>query len=111
MTIWFIVPLFLSTAAAAQPTNFAYLMRGEPEASYLVDKPMYEIERCIVLNSKMALVPYRTPDRPGNSILLYRREQTSDRAVWELADRKGQTELSIWAGSGLFKPMVAQCLR
>lgn len=111
MLIWNLIVVTLLSAGAAEPTNFAYSMRGKPEETYLVAKPMYEVERCLVLNSKMALVPYRTPDRPGNSILLYRREQTSQRAVWEMNDRKGQTEIWVWEGSGWFKPMVEQCLR
>ncbi len=101
----------IASAGAKQPTNFAYLMQGQPEASYLVAKPLYALERCIMLSSKRAWVPYRTPDRPGNSLFLFREEQTSHRAVWELNDRKGQTEIWIWAGLDWFKPMVEQCLR
>lgn len=100
--------LLTTLAPEPPPKGFASEMQGTPEKTIVVHHSLDQIERCLVLNSKISLVPYRTADKPGNSILLWRNEMGSGRIVWELQEERASTRLRVWEGTTWLN-YVSQC--
>lgn len=93
-------------ASSASAYNLAKAMAGKPEAQFESSRPLYEVERCIVmLDLPSQPSVYRTPDRPDESLIHF--GQTTPMAI-HLLQRNGKIAVVVWNGSKWAK-RVADC--
>lgn len=89
--------LFLGVASEVHAYNLGKVTSGPPEASFMSERELYVIERCIVmLDLPSQPSVYRTPDRPDESLIHF--GQTTPMAI-KLAQSSGRVEIAIYNGS------------
>src|SRR3546814_1987526 len=58
--------------ASASAHDLAKALSKEPVATYVSNKPLFEVERCLImLDTPNVPVVYRTPDRPDHSLVYW----------------------------------------
>jgi hypothetical protein len=85
------------------------ILAQPPQLTLSSNKPFYEIERCIVLRTSPTMIPYRTPDRPYDSLFLS--HDIGGTILWTLTQTpKGLAELRLYSGGRQLNGQVRDCL-
>ena len=99
-----LLALYISTPAIAY--HLTKVMSGKPEAKFQSQRPLFEIERCIVMLDLPAQPSvYRTPDKPSESIVHF---GTITPMAIQLLQKSGTVDVIIWNGSK-FAKRVENC--
>src|SRR3546814_7225719 len=76
--------------ASASAHDLAKALSKEPVATYVSNKPLFEVERCLImLDTPNVQVVYRTPDRPDHSLVYW------NSMVVELVRADNQTRIVV----------------
>jgi hypothetical protein len=100
--------LFLLLQAPASARSVAELLSQRPEVILSTKRPFYDVERCIVMGVSPTIPPYRTPERPFDTLFLSR--DFAGTILWRLEQSAdGLVELRAYSASRLLSKEVRGC--
>lgn len=97
-------------SAAAHAHDLGKALTREPSATFVSAKPLFEVERCIMMsNMPEAPMVYRTPDRPDHS-LVYWQAMWGNPMVVELIRDGEQTRVIVRNSNRTFEDRFKECV-
>ncbi|RVT91295.1 hypothetical protein [Sphingomonas crocodyli] len=87
--------LMLAWCSSAHAYDLGNLLREKPDGTFSTPKPLFEVERCLLLRDwRDSVFVYRTPDRPDESLVYFTGGFNEPRAI-ELRRTAGGTEVAV----------------